>query len=145
MLSQHRVWSQVCTCITLVHGSANHLFELLHKVRWAMYPERSTVEHGGVDHCGAHVLWPRSSWMVRMSCPRSRRCVAKEWRKVWQLAALLTLASAMARCTAFCTTIGSRWWRPWAPDSLSHQRFCWRNTHCQPHSRLAVGYFLASA
>ena len=56
MLSQYRVWSQVCTCITLVHGSANHLFELLHKVRWAVYPERSTVEHVGVDHCGAHVL-----------------------------------------------------------------------------------------
>src|SRR5688500_13032596 len=29
--------------------------------------------------------WPKSSWMVRMSWPRSSRCVAKERRKVWQV------------------------------------------------------------
>ena len=38
-----------------------------------------------------------------------------------------------------------RWWRPWMPDSLSCQRFCWGNTHCQTHSRSAFGYLRASA
>jgi len=79
--------------------------------------------------------------MVRMSWPRSSRCVANEWRKVWQLAAFFTPASRTARFTAFCTTLGSRCWRPWAPDSLSRQRFCWGKTHCHAHSRSAIGFF----
>jgi hypothetical protein len=51
-------------------------------------------------------LCPSSSWIVRMSWPRSSRCVANEWRKVWQLAAFVTPASGTARFTAFCTTLG---------------------------------------
>ena len=42
-------------------------------------------------------LWPSSSWMVRMSWPRSSRCVSNEWRKVWQLAAFVTPGSPLHR------------------------------------------------
>lgn len=65
--------------------------------------------------------------------------------KVWQLAALVTPASMTTRFTAFCTTLESRWCGPWVPDSISRQRFCWRNTLCQAHSRSAFGSLRARA
>jgi len=67
-----------------------------------------------------------------MSWPRSSKWVAKEWRKVRQLAAFVTLASVTARFTAFCATLGSRWCLHWLPDSHSRQRLCWGNTDWSP-------------
>ncbi len=68
--------------IAVVHGSDNHLFDLLHNICWAANSEGASVEYMGVDHGGAHILVARSSWIVRMSWPRSSRCVANEWRNV---------------------------------------------------------------
>ena len=95
------------TKLAVVHGSENQLFGWLQNVGQASYPERTAVKPMCVDHCGAYILvvltslWPISSWMVRMSRPRSSRCVANEWRKVWQLAAFVTPASRTDRFTAF--------------------------------------------
>ena len=42
----------------MVHGSVNHLFELLHKVCRTAHPEWPAVEHMGINHGGAHILGP---------------------------------------------------------------------------------------
>ena len=44
------------TKLAVVHGSENQLFGGLQNVGWASYPKRTTVEHRGVDHGGAHIL-----------------------------------------------------------------------------------------
>ena len=82
--------------------------------------------------------------MVRISCPRSSRWVANEWRKVWQSAGLVSPALSTAFFTAFWTMLGSKWWRP-SFLMTSFQRFRWGNTHCQLHSRSAWRIFFASA
>jgi hypothetical protein len=43
----------------MVHGSENHLFTRLQKIRRAAYPRGASIEHMGVDHGGAHVLVPQ--------------------------------------------------------------------------------------
>jgi hypothetical protein len=52
----HALQGYVPPSIALVHGSENHLFELLHKVCRAAHPEWAAVEHMGIDHGGAHIL-----------------------------------------------------------------------------------------
>lgn len=39
----------------------------------------------------------------------------------------------------------STWWRPSSPVFAFFQRFSWGNTHCQRHSREALGYLRCSA
>ena len=51
-----RVRGYVCLSLAQVHGSVNHLFNLLHKVSRAPHAEWATVEHMGIDHGGAHIL-----------------------------------------------------------------------------------------
>lgn len=71
---------------------------------------------------------------MRMSCPRSSRWMEKECQKVWQLATLLTPAADTARLTAFCTTLGSRGWRPsWCPVADA-----WRVCCVRPRSLLSL-------
>jgi hypothetical protein len=57
-----------------------------------------------------------------MSAPCSRRCVANEWRMVWQVAGLLIPAACTAAGTARYTRLGSRWCRPSMFSRGSRQR-----------------------
>jgi len=67
-----------------------------------------------------------------MSLAPSRRCVAKEWRKVWQLAALLTPALATACFTAAAPRWGRGWCLPLGPVVRIQPAFsAGENTHCQ--------------
>lgn len=45
--------------LSMVHGSENHLFARLQKIRRAAHPHGASIEHMGVDHGGAHVLVPQ--------------------------------------------------------------------------------------
>ena len=45
---------------------------------------------------------------MRMSDPCSSKCVAKEWRKGWQLDALLIPTASTATRTAHCIRLGYR-------------------------------------
>ena len=50
-----------------------------------------------------------------------------------------------ARIIAFCNPDSSTWWRISLPERGSTERSFAGNTHCQPISRSAFGYFLAKA
>src|SRR6267143_5560562 len=49
---------------------------------------------------------PSSSCTVRMSCPRSSRCVANECRSVWQVTGLTRRAACAARLTTPPESVG---------------------------------------
>jgi hypothetical protein len=70
----------------------------------------------GVHLRGTNVLCPSCSWAVRMSIPRSRKRVAWECRRVWQLAGVMMFALRVASLTARCIVLSSRWWRPYDRD-----------------------------
>ena len=66
----------------------------------------------GIDHGGTHILMAQQ-FLDRADVLAAFQEMGSEgMAKVWQLAALVTPASTTARFTAFCTTLGSRWWRP---------------------------------
>ena len=111
----------------MVHGSENQLFDRLQNVGWASYRERTKVKHMLVDHGGAHILVAEKLVDDADVLAPFQQVCREGWRKVWQLAAFGTPAPRTARFTAFCTTLGSRWWRPWAPASLSRQWFSGTN------------------
>jgi len=50
--------------------------------------------------------YPISSWIVRMSCPRSSRWMAKEWWKVWGVAGLWMPLACTARRVPFHRGVG---------------------------------------
>jgi hypothetical protein len=79
--------------------------------------------------------------MVRMSYPRSMRCVAKLCRRVLTVAFFTMPARATASLNACCSVAGSRWYRRTRPDSGSIDRRSEGNTQNQPHSAPAPGYF----
>jgi hypothetical protein len=45
--------------LAVVLGSGNHLFVLLHKVRWAADPVWPPIQDMGVDHCRTHYMMPQ--------------------------------------------------------------------------------------
>src|SRR4051812_29931036 len=51
-------------------------------------------------------LWPSRTWMIRMSVPLSKRCVAKLWRKVCSVTRLVSPAALTADRHAACSTVG---------------------------------------
>jgi hypothetical protein len=57
----------------------------------------------------------------------------------------LSAARRAATDTAFCTVVSLRWCRCSAPERGSTERMVEGNTHCQPHSRAALGYLTSSA
>src|SRR5439155_22517640 len=80
-----------------------------------------------------------------MSLPVSRRWVANERRKVWQVARLGMPAARTARRTASWITVSCRWCRRVCPVSRSWYSRVAGNTHCQAQAVPADGSFRASA
>jgi len=84
----------------MVCGSENHLFTLPNKVGGAVHPQCAAVEY--ITYSGAPILVAQQLLDgADVLFPGSSKWVAKEWRKVWQLACFVTPASATARFTAF--------------------------------------------
>ncbi len=54
-------------------------------------------------------------WTVRISVPDSSRCVANEWRIVWQVARFGTPALRTASLIWRCMEDSCRWWRATLP------------------------------
>lgn len=75
-----------------------------------------------------------------MSQPDSSRCVAKEWRKVWQLTLFSTPAASAARRSSACSMSSEAWWRRTSSVRGSFESFAAGKTHCQTHSAAAAGY-----
>ena len=105
----------------------------------------SFVKNVRIDHRGATSLWPSNSWIVRISYPFSKRWVAKECLKVWQVACFVIPAMRTAFFIARCTMLSWIWWRPCFPVFCFFHRLACGNTNCQAHSLEAFGYFLFSA
>jgi hypothetical protein len=78
-----------------------------HPVGGALNPARSSIQDMGVDLRGAHVA-VAEQLLNRMSWRSSSKCVANEWRNVWQLAGLAIPARRTASLTARCSTDSCR-------------------------------------
>ena len=88
---------------------------------------------------------PSNSCTVRISHPSSSRWVAKEWRTLCGAAGFVISALSLASLNAFWRTDTWRWCRRFSPVARSTKWLVAENTHCQPHSLPALGYFRSRA
>jgi len=86
-----------------------------------------------------------SSWIVLILCPASRRCVARLCRRVWQLAGFEIPDFPKASLIILWRVLGWIWWYRSIPLKGWTTRLLEGNTHYQPHSLLAFGYFFSNS
>lgn len=80
-----------------------------------------------------------------MSYAFANKCVANEWRKLWQFARFTIADASTARFNALCSTPSATWCRCFRPVRGSIEIREEGKTYCHAHWRAAFGDFRARA